>query len=133
VRYAGLAFASRRSWSIKTSLAPGDNGLPCTTCHRLAVPNRRAFGINGKSNGTATHFAIQATARCESPAKNPHGPNSPIWMRPGQVFYNAGAEASAKKYQDCAVAFINSGFKSAPAGCDVQPLAGPFLPSQSDD
>jgi hypothetical protein len=123
VRYVGLDFALRRSWSIKTGLAPGDNGPPCTTCHRLAVPNRMAFG---RINGTAAHFATQATAFSESPAKNQHGPNSPIWMRPGQVFYKAEVEASAKNYENCAIAFFNSGFTSAPPGCDIQPLAAPF-------
>jgi hypothetical protein len=122
-KYVGLAFAARRSWSIKTALDPKDRGQSCTACHRLAVPNRMAFN---RINGTAAHFATQSTAKIESSAKNPHGPNSPIWMRPGQIFYQPEVEASAKKYKDCAVAFFNSGFKSAPSGCEIQPLGEPF-------
>jgi hypothetical protein len=126
-RYVGLDYKSNRSWSIATALAPNDHGLSCTTCHRLAVPNRMAFA---RINGTAAHFATEATARSQ-PAKNPHGPNSPIWMRPGQVFYDPLAEASATKYQDCAIAFVNSGFTSA-LGCDIQPLGEPWSePSRS--
>jgi hypothetical protein len=126
-RYVGLDYATNRSWSIKTALAPGDPGLSCTTCHRLAVPNRKAFG---EINGTAAHFANVATAadqcvdgKC---SKNPHSAASPIWMRPGQILYNAFAEASATKYQDCAVGFFNSNFTAAPQGCDIAPLGEPW-------
>jgi hypothetical protein len=133
VRYVGLDYSTNRSWSIKTSLAPGDKGSSCTTCHRLAVPNRMAFG---QINGTAAHFANVATAedQCiglsnEKCSKtHPHSTTSPIWMRPGQIVYNALAEASATKYHECAVAFFNSNFAVVPAGCDIQPLAEPLLP-----
>jgi hypothetical protein len=140
-RYVGLDFAKSRSWSIKTALAPGDPGLSCTTCHRLAVPNRMAFN---KINGTAAHFANVATAedqcvdgKCSK--THPHSDASPIWMRPGQVHYDALAEASATKYRDCAFAFFNSNFTSAPQGCDISPLGeawkeiapadSPFIPA----
>ena len=128
-RYVGLDYATNRSWSIKTDLAPGDPGLSCTTCHRLAVPNRQAFG---QINGTAAHFANVATAedqcvqgKCSK--THPHSDVSPIWMRPGQTHYNALAEASATRYHDCAVGFFNSGFTTAPPGCNITPLGEPFL------
>ena len=128
VRYVGLDYATNRSWSIETALAPGDHGLSCTTCHRLAVPNRKAFN---QINGTAAHFANVATAedqcvdgRCSK--THPHSAASPIWMRPGQVQYDALAEASATKYRNCAVAFFNSNFISAPQGCDIAPLGEPW-------
>jgi len=47
-------------------------------------------------------------------------------MRPGQVHYDARAEASATKYHDCAVKFFNSNFSSAPQGCDITPLGEPW-------
>jgi hypothetical protein len=79
-RYVGLDFASNRSWSIKTALAPNDSGLSCTTCHRLAVPNRMAFS---QINGTAAHFGNVATAedqcvdgKCSK--THPHSDVSPI-------------------------------------------------------
>ena len=125
VKYVGLDFATNRSWSISTSPAPNDSGTPCNTCHRLAVPNRMAFG---RINGTAANFANIATAASQD-SKNPYGPASPIWMRPGQVTHNASAEASATKYHDCAVGYFNSGFTSAPPGCEIRPLAELWIPS----
>jgi len=122
VRYVGLDFATNRSWSIKAPPAPGDAGPSCTTCHRLAVPNRTAFS---RINGTAAHFAGYATAPTQD-SKNPHGPSSPIWMRPGQVTYNAAAEASAKVFEACATAFFNSNFVSGPPGCEYTPLGQPW-------
>ncbi|MBK8815610.1 MAG: hypothetical protein IPN42_08955 [Methylococcaceae bacterium] len=144
VRYVGLDYATRRSWSIKTQPAADDNGLPCTTCHRLAVPNRDAFGFF--PNGTAAHFANIATAATQD-SKNPHSRASRIWMRPGQITYSEAeaiqdgvtrqeaakkeaaaraAEATATKFHNCAVDFFNSNFKKAPPGCDIVPLGGPW-------
>jgi len=127
-RYVGLDYAKDRSWSIKTALAPGDPGLSCTTCHRLAVSNHMTFN---QIDGTAAHFANVATAedqcvdgKCSK--THPHSAASPIWMRPGQVHYDARAEASATKYHDCAVKFFNSNFSSAPQGCDITPLGEPW-------
>lgn len=136
-RYVGLDYATNRSWSIATDLASNDPGLSCTTCHRLAVPNRMAFG---QINGTAAHFADVATAedqcvdgKCSK--TYPHSDVSPIWMRPGQILYDARAEASATRYHDCAVGFFNSGFKTSPPSCEIRPLGEPwtggFASSQS--
>lgn len=121
--YVGLDFVTNRSWSVTTASAPGDTGLPCTTCHRLAVNNYHAFGI---INGTAGHFANVATAPTQV-AKNPHSPSSPIWMRPGRVFYNAAAEASATRFKNCAVGFWSGqldGFAAGTptSGCSFAPL-----------
>jgi hypothetical protein len=121
-RYVGLDYATNRSWSVTAPAAPDDTGSPCTACHRLAVPNRMAFGI---INGTAAHFANVATAATQD-SKNPHGPSSPIWMRPGQVVYKPEAEASATKFHDCAVGFFESGFVSPPPGCVFSPLGEPW-------
>lgn len=124
LRYVGRDYATNRSWKITTSNAPGDNGPSCTACHRLAVPNRMAFGM---INGTAAHFANIATAKTQL-SKNPHGPNSPIWMRPGQVTYNAQAEATATKFRNCATTFFKSNFVTIAMGCSITPLAQAWTP-----
>jgi hypothetical protein len=121
--YVGLDFVTNRSWSIATNRAPGDTGPPCDSCHRLGVNNYRAFGI---INGTAGHFANVATASTQV-AKNPHSAASPIWMRLGQITYNAQAEASATLFQNCAVGFWagqSDGFANgtATSGCTFAPL-----------
>ena len=127
VKYVGLDYATNRSWSITTPNAPGDNGQSCTECHRLAVNNH--IFIDGRGNkfagGTAAKFANVATAATQV-SKNRHGPSSPIWMRLGQVFHKSEVEASAKKFQDCAVGFFNSGFVSAPMDCEISPLGEPW-------
>jgi hypothetical protein len=127
LKYVGLDFMSNRSWSISTALDPFDQGASCTACHRLAVSNHEQV-VNGQNRGTALDFANIATAASQR-SKNPHGPNSPIWMRPGQVVYAAGAEASASRIRACADAFRRSGFTSAPSGCVVTALAVPFEPA----
>ena len=124
VKYVGLDYATNRSWSITAPAAHGDVGSPCTTCHRLAVPNRMAFG---RINGTAAHFAQVATAATQD-SKNPHSQASPIWMRPGQITYDSEAEKSATNFHNCAVGFFESGFTSPPSGCVVTPLGVPFEP-----
>jgi hypothetical protein len=118
--YVGLDFITDRSWSVTTAKAPGDTGLPCTTCHRLAVNNSSAF------NGTAMNFANVATAAGQL-AKNSHSAASPIWMRPGQVLYDAQAEASATRFRNCAIGYWSGrsdGFASgtSTSGCSFTPL-----------
>jgi hypothetical protein len=126
LRYVGNAFAEHRSWSVSTDRAPGDRGLACNTCHRLAVPNRPGFLT---PDGTAAHFANVATASSQL-SKNPHSATSPIWMRPGQIHWDRDAEASASRFQSCAIGFFNSGFQAAPPGCAVTPLGLPWSDSE---
>ncbi len=130
LKYVGLDYASNRSWGVNVSPAPNDIGLPCNSCHRLAVPNRQ---VNGQIEGTAAHFANVATAASQA-SKNSHSPTSPIWMRPKQITHDPNAEASATKFRDCAVAFFNSGFNSGPSGCSYTPLGEPYVaPKQWSD
>lgn len=122
-RYVGADFANDRSWSITAepaSCPPGQSCLPCNTCHRLAVNNHPRF-----VGGTAIDLALRATARTQT-SKVEHSESSPIWMRPGQVFYSEEAEQSATKFHDCGQAFVNSGFTSVPDGCTATPLGMPF-------
>jgi hypothetical protein len=122
--YVGENFASDHSWSIETAKDPNDTGSSCATCHRLAVND---FGGGGR--GTAMDFALRATAATQT-SKNPHGPASPIWMRPGQVLYQAAAEATAKRFHDCAAGFIASGFATPPGGCAIKPLGSAWVPPE---
>lgn len=124
LKYVGLDYASNRSWHILTSLAPGDSGASCTACHRLAVNNHSRV-VDGIKLGTALRFAKIATASSQV-SKKDHSNSSPIWMRPGQVTYDAKAEESAKRYHDCAIGFKDSGYVTAPPGCTITPLAGPW-------
>lgn len=122
IKYVGLDYATNRSWSIAAPQDANDSGPACTTCHRLAVPNRMAFGM---INGTAAHFANLATAANQD-SKNPHSPASRIWMRPGQVTYISNAESTATNFHNCAVNFFNSGFATIPQGCTITQLAEPW-------
>jgi hypothetical protein len=129
VRYVGLDFALNRSWSI-SGPTPVGGGLPCNSCHRLAVSNYLAFN---RINGTAGHFATQSTQRIQSGAITTTSVGGvtysvPRWMRPGQTAYDANALASAQKFEDCAVGFWNGvvdGFQTGTptAGCTFTPLA----------
>lgn len=118
--YVGKDFVNDRSWSVNVSKDTTDHGKNCETCHRLGISNvTDVFGLH--HNGTAAHFSLEATAATQ-PSKNPHSFESPIWMRPGQILYNAATEKTAQKYSDCAIAFAESNFTSAPAGCVAKPL-----------
>lgn len=122
IRYVGADFVYR-SWAITANKATGDNGLNCNACHRLAVNDYSALA------GTAGNYAIAATASTAT-SKNPHGPTSPIWMRLGQVTYDALALATATNYKNCASAFANAGFPASPAiaGCSFSQFGEPWQP-----
>jgi len=125
--FVGADYGLNRTWSMDTARASGDTGAPCNTCHRLAVSNYKGFGL---INGSGAHFALVATAASQA-SKVPHSATSPIWMRPGQVFYNANAEASAQRFNACATGFwsgLSDGFQSGTvtAGCTFTPLGVPW-------
>jgi hypothetical protein len=126
LKFVGRDFAHVRGWSIDAP--PGDSGNRCNSCHRLAVSNGRLPRIrDGEKEyyGTAATLALTATAT-QQKSKNPHSPQSPIWMRPGQIHHDAGTEASARIYSDCARKFIDSSFMHAPPGCVLTPLGEPW-------
>jgi hypothetical protein len=130
-KYVGLDFETNLSWSVSVAKAQGDTGLACTSCHRLGVSNRKA-GNPAIINGTAARFANIATAATQA-SKKKHSPTSPIWMRPGQITYDPLAEASATKFQTCAVGFFNSGFTAPPPGCTIKPLGVTWTPPTADN
>jgi hypothetical protein len=142
VKYVGRDFAQSRSWSI-TGPTPGTSqDQPCNSCHRLAVSNIKGLG---SINGTAAHFAVQATQKIQTVDPLNNGASIittttvngstysvPRWMRPGQTSYVAEAEASAAKFKVCAEGYWlnqSEGFQSgtATAGCTFTPLAAPWI------
>jgi hypothetical protein len=114
--YIGLDFQDWQTHRVEANAG-------CTGCHNLAVNNVSVFGAPVGTRGTAREFAVTATARSER-SKRDHGPDSPIWMLPGQVFYDPDVAARAQKYSDCAKAFTDGA--SLPADCSVEPLSSPW-------
>jgi len=124
LHYVGDAFKHNRSWSIETTQDPTDNGAGnCTDCHRLAVSNHKEVvaGVRDPKKwqlGSAWAFAVTATAATQK-NKLDHSLISPIWMRPlptirqpvlADAIYHAGAEATAKRFKECARQFIDNNF-----------------------
>src|SRR3569623_2670316 len=106
LNYVGIDFAADRSWRVNVLSGDGVGGSPCNTCHQLSVNNRLAFNLPHSSypTGTRANFANVATAASQA-TKTPHSAASAIWMRPGQVTYQVGAEQSASAYQSCALGY----------------------------
>ena len=100
LKFVGLDFATNRTWSVATNRAASDSGLACTTCHRMGVSNELGFDV---VNGSAGQMGLTATA-AQQASKEPHSPQSPIWMRPNQNTFDAGAFASAGLFNSCATA-----------------------------
>ncbi|HKO90644.1 MAG TPA: hypothetical protein VJU61_05805, partial [Polyangiaceae bacterium] len=137
--YVGRDFVADRSWSIDTDKDASDTsgGENCNHCHRLAVNNVDS------TTGTATHLAPMATSLTFTGTagkawKTAHGPTSPIWMRPGQVDYDPGAEATAGKFRDCANGYWGNNTEpgwtmgTPTAGCAFTELGVPFEPYADD-
>jgi len=147
--FVGSDYWTNRTWSVSTARAASDTGPACTTCHRMGVANEMAFGY---VNGSAGHLGIVATDRTQA-SKVAHGPTSPIWMRPGQVYYgicsnntskqcnqnsecgtgscNSGAAASAALFNNCATGYWagqSENFTSGTpvSGCSFSPLGQTF-------
>jgi hypothetical protein len=121
LKYVGLDYQKHRSWSVELDPNPAKN---CTDCHRLAVPRYQTLNHSVRG-GTAMLFAEKATARKQD-SKNPHNPNSPIWMKKEQVLYDPAVAKLAKRYQFCALTFFNSRFTKIAPGCKITPLAEPW-------
>jgi hypothetical protein len=112
VKYIGTDFQDWKIYSVQVS------GNLCTNCHRQGTNSIRPGG------GTARDFALRATATSEV-SKNPHSPDSPIWMTPGQVFYSASNESQAQQISSCAAAWASNP-TNLPSGCTVSPLSTPW-------
>jgi hypothetical protein len=124
LRYVGAAFSGNKSWSITLS---NNNGGNCTDCHRLAVSNHKSVADDPANvhSGSALWFSIVSTALTQL-HKLKHGPNSPIWMVPPQVKYDAANDALAHQYHDCAVSFVQNNFQGPVENCKFSLLGRPF-------
>ncbi|WP_163999560.1 hypothetical protein [Pyxidicoccus caerfyrddinensis] len=89
-RFIGADFASWKAYKVEVA------GNPCLGCHRMATNH-----TNG-TRGTALDLGIRATAVSED-AKNPHSPDSPIWMMPGQVSFSQASADAAAAIKACAL------------------------------
>jgi uncharacterized repeat protein (TIGR01451 family) len=117
--WVGAGFESWRASKVEVT------GNQCNSCHRMGVSN--ASGSTGdpdQDSGTSLRFAIRATAPSQ-PHKNPHSPDSPIWMPPSAIYYNQTNANDAKAIHDCALAFVQG--NALPANCKVTPYAWAFL------
>lgn len=117
--WVGAGFASWRASKVEVA------GNLCNACHRMGVSNGTPSSGNPDHDlGTSLSFAIRATAASQ-PHKNPHSPDSPIWMPPGAIYYNQANADYAKAIQDCALASLRGG--ALPANCNVTLYAWAFL------
>jgi len=89
--FVGPDFADWHVYSVQIT------GNTCNGCHRMGANNK------SDTNGTAIDFGMRATAQIPEDAKNPHSPNSPIWMTPGQITFSPANLASAQAIHDCAM------------------------------
>ena len=112
--FVGNDFQSWKTFAISVTGA----GSGCLGCHRLGLSQ-----FNGSSNfgrGTAQDFALKATDTSQA-SKNPHSPDSPIWMTPGQITYSAANDTEAHGAAACAGAIASHlndpNAPPPPAGC----------------
>jgi hypothetical protein len=91
-------------------------GHKCNECHRLGVNN---VG-NVPMSGTARDFAFQATADAQT-SKNPHSPQSPIWMLRDQITFDQQIHDFALQIRDCGATFP----ASSPGNCTITQFTGP--------
>ena len=99
--FVGNDFQSWKTYAISMT----GTGSGCLACHRLGFSQFN--GTYKAGDGTAQDFALRATAMNQD-AKNPHGPDSPIWMTPGQITYSASNDTEAHAAAACAAAIVNN-------------------------
>jgi hypothetical protein len=79
--------------------------------------------LNNSNPGTARDFGLRATARSET-SKNPHSPDSPIWMPPGHVLHDPAIATDAKAISDCAKR-VNENPLPNSAACKITDYTSP--------
>lgn len=111
--FVGNDFQSWKSFAISVS----GQGSGCLDCHRLAISS--VAGVFASSLGTARALGPFATDLSQ-PHKNPHSPNSPIWMKPGQVYWSSSVGDEANAVSTCAGKVIGYALDPSsppPPGC----------------
>jgi hypothetical protein len=111
VSFIGTDFEPWQTFSVRVT------GNLCINCHRQGT------NLINPGAGTGRDLALRATATSET-SKNPHSPDSPIWMPPNQIFYSASNETQARNIANCATAWGNN--TALPSGCSVSPLSTPY-------
>lgn len=102
--FVGTDFQSWKTYRV-------DIGGECTSCHRMAISTNNGV-FDSDVIGTARDYGKKSTAPSQL-SKSPHGVDSPIWMRPGDIDYQAAAagspdapfdpdEAAARRVATCA-------------------------------
>ena len=99
-KFIGADFQSWKAFEVTKD----GTGSACSSCHRMGLSE--AGGQFSTSFGTSIAFGPTATATSQA-HKNPHGPDSPIWMKPGQTTYNSTSEKEAKAVAACALKIAN--------------------------
>ncbi len=97
--FVGNDFQSWKTYALSITGA----GSGCLACHRLGFS--QSNGSYNFGSGTAQDFGLIATATTQV-HKNPHSPDSPIWMTPGQITYSAANETEAQGAAACARAIV---------------------------
>jgi hypothetical protein len=110
--FVGEDFASWKAYRVEVS------GNTCNGCHRMGVNTVR------RGDGTALDLGIRATAQSQD-AKNPHSPDSPIWMLPGQIFYHQATADEAQAIRNCALRLHESPLPDSPS-CKITPYASQY-------
>ncbi len=96
--FVGSTFADWKSFKVVAKVLNAQGQLEpdtCNGCHRMGVSN-------SGNGGTSLDFGLRATGSQPEQSQNPHSADSPLWMTPGTIAYNASNDASAKAIAACA-------------------------------
>jgi hypothetical protein len=110
--FVGEDFALWKAYKVEVA------GNTCNGCHRMSVNNIWS------GNGTALDLGIRATAPSQE-GKNPHSPDSPIWMLPGQIFYRPESADAAQEIRNCALRLNESPLPNSPS-CKITEYASQY-------
>jgi hypothetical protein len=116
--FVGEDFADWKAYSVEV------RGNLCNSCHRMGVSNQTTLGASG--TGTALDFGIRATAASQL-NKNPHSADSPIWMLPGQTFFDENTLAAAQQIRSCALRRDEVPLPNSDS-CRIRLLASAYVP-----
>lgn len=109
-----------QSWKVY-SISVAGTGSGCIACHRLGLSSIHGVFQPSPGIGTAERLGLDATAAVQA-HKNPHSADAPIWMKPGQIKYDATVETQAIAAASCASAIAKLGNDPSapplPAGCN---------------
>lgn len=82
-----------QSWKVYSVSAPVGS---CGSCHRMGMSS--AQGTFEPIDGTSINFGLIATQEFQQHKY----PGAPMWMKPGQLAYDADVESEAESFAKCA-------------------------------